>query len=103
MSINTDMARLKWGLATLHQKMVISRSVLALMTPPTPSTASLSSRAVGQRLVPLKSKCSRKWEAPAISSVSYLEPAPINMATDTALVWGMEEVNTFSPLSNVVL
>ena len=42
-------------------------------------------------------------EAPAISSVSYLEPAPMNMEADTAMVWGMAEVNTVSPLPNIVL
>ena len=56
----TPMAVLKWGRATLHQKTVISRSVLAFITPPTPSMASLTSLAVGQDFVPLNGRCSMK-------------------------------------------
>ena len=80
----------------MHQKAVISRSVLAFMTPPTPSMASLTSLAVGHRSVPLKGRCSRKWDNPAFSAGSYLDPAPTQMTMATDLVWGMAEVSTRS-------
>ena len=66
----TGRARSAWTLATLHQKDVISRSVAAFIMPPTPSTASEIARAVGQLRVPLKGRCSRKWDRPASSSGS---------------------------------
>ena len=86
----------------MHQKDVISRSVLAFITPPTPSMASLTSLAVGQRLVPLKGRCSRKWEMPEVSADSYLEPAPMLTTMETDLLWGIVEVSTRSPLSKTV-
>ena len=47
-----------------------SRSVLALITPPTPSMAIERSCAVGQRGVPLKQQCSTRCETPASASDS---------------------------------
>ena len=84
----------------MHQKTVISRSVLAFITPPTPSMASLTSRAVGQLSVPLKGRCSMKWETPASSSDSYREPAPTQITMETDWVWGMADVRTRSLLSS---
>ena len=102
MSRSTARAVGKWGWGTLDQNEVTSRSVLAFMMPPTPSMASLTCRAVGQRLVPLKGMCSRKWEMPDVSADSYLEPAPMLITVETDLLWGMVEVSTRSPLSNTV-
>jgi hypothetical protein len=45
--------------------------------------ASLNCLAVGILRVPLKRRCSMKWEAPAISSDSYREPVPTKMLTLT--------------------
>ena len=50
-------------------------------------------------MVPLKGRCSRKWEIPDSSADSYLDPAPTQMTMDTDLVWGMVEVRTRSWLS----
>ena len=103
MSSRTEKAVLKWGWATLHQNAVISRSVLAFITPPTPSMASLTALAVGQSFVPLKGRCSRKWDKPALSSGSYLDPAPTQITMDTDRVWGIVDVNTRSWLSRTDL
>ena len=86
-SSNTAKAVRKWGRATLHQKTVTSRSVLAFIIPPTPSMASLTSRAVGHFSLPLKGRCSMKWETPASSGDSYREPAPTKKAMETDWVW----------------
>ena len=61
--------------------------------------ASLTAWAVGQCFVPLKGRCSRKWDSPACSGVSYREPAPTHMTMDTDRVWGMVDVRTRSWLS----
>jgi len=70
MSNNTPNAVRKWEWGTLHQKTVISRSVLAFNIPPTLSMASLTAPALGHPLVPLNGRCSMKWERPAISADS---------------------------------
>ena len=84
----------------VHPSAVISRSVLAFITPPTPSIASLTARAVGQLSVPLKGRCSMKWDTPASLSDSYLDPAPTQMTMETDWVWSMVDVRTRSLLSS---
>jgi len=71
------------------------------MSPPTDSTASAIADAV-RRSVPLKSKCSRKWLAPASSSGSSREPVPTQkpMAADRKV--GIASVMTRAPEDSVV-
>lgn len=52
-------------------------------------------------LVPLKCKCSRKWAAPDVSSVSFLLPAPMNTPTADIGV-GHVSVHTLIPFERVV-
>src|SRR5579884_3626153 len=66
------------------------------MSPPTSSTASAISDAV-QVGVPLKSRCSRKWEAPARSSSSSREPVPTHTPTAAERTSGMRSVTSRAP------
>src|SRR5579859_404503 len=73
------------------------------MIPPIPSISSDISRAVGRRRVPLNSMCSRKCETPAISSLSYREPAPMKMLILTDRVCGSELLTIRRPFGSTVL
>src|ERR1700687_5606916 len=73
------------------------------MTPPIPSISSEISRAVGRRRVPLNNMCSRKCETPAISSLSYREPAPMKMLILTDRVCGSELLTIRRPFCHTVL
>jgi hypothetical protein len=67
------------------------------MKPPTPSIASAIYLDVGLLWVPLKKRCSMKWETPAWCSSSSLEPPP-NMKTRLAESRsGMAAVTSFAP------
>ena len=67
---------------TLAQKMVASRSVAALSTPPTPSIASLiAPRGAGGVSPPLNTMCSMKWASPHSAAVSSREPVANMKAT----------------------
>ena len=96
MSSSTAKAVRKWGRATLHQKTVTSRSVLAFMIPPTPSMASLTAPAVGHCSLPLNGRCSMKCDTPASSGDSYRDPAPTKMVMETDWVCSIKEVTTRS-------
>src|SRR5947209_19598182 len=52
--------------------------------------------------VPLNSRCSSRWESPACSSVSALEPAPIQNPSDTDRTEGIASVTIRTPESSVV-
>ncbi len=83
MSPSTDTARPNFATGTRVQKIVASRSVAALSTPPTPSIASLMSRAVGYVLPPLNTMCSTKWLMPLSDSLSWRDPTPTMNAIAT--------------------
>jgi hypothetical protein len=51
--------------------------------------------------VPLKRRCSIKWEMPLISVDSYREPALTQRSTETVAVPGFSRINTFKPLGRV--
>src|SRR5215467_14416006 len=70
MSNSTSTASSVWSAGTRVQKTVTSLSVDAFITPPTPSIASAMSLALGRRGVPLKKRCSTKWDTPPMRSSS---------------------------------
>ncbi len=76
--------------------------VKAFMSPPTASTASAISRAL-RCGVPLKSRCSRKCEAPAMVSGSSTEPVPTQNPRLTERTSGMCSVTTVRPPSTTVV
>src|ERR1039457_1490752 len=61
-----------------------------------PSTASEISR-VDLRLVPLKSRCSMKWQTPLSFDGSWREPTPTHRPTLTLAMCGISAVATVSP------
>ena len=79
-----------------------SRSVNALIVPPTLSTTPLISLGRGLLGVPLNSICSKRCETPASSSVSYRLPAPTRNTALTALVCVILLVMTRMPFASVV-
>ena len=52
--------------------------------------------------VPLKSRCSRKCEAPACGPVSSREPTATQMPNETLRIAGIASVSTRSPLGSTV-
>ena len=77
--------------------MVYSLVVKALQSPPTSSSD--SAMAAAERVgVPLKSRCSRKCDAPASSSDSSREPEPTQYATATERTSAMVSVTRRMPL-----
>src|ERR1019366_3993610 len=83
MSLRTETASPSLATGTRVQNTVASRSVAALSTPPTPSMASLTSRAVGYRSPPLNTMCSTKWLRPLSDSLSWREPTATMKAIAT--------------------
>src|SRR5436190_20732871 len=79
--------------------MVCSREVAAFSSPPSPSKISAISCALYVR-EPLKSRCSMKWETPALPSVSSREPAPIQKPSATERTPGTRSEITRSPESS---
>ena len=55
-----------------------------------------------KRSVPLKSRCSRKWEIPACSGVSSREPTRTQKPSATERTDGIRSVTTRSPESSSV-
>src|SRR5437764_712816 len=71
------------------------------MSPPTASTASAISRA-DHVSVPLKSRCSRKCDAPASDASSSRDPVATQKPAVTERTSGMRSVTTVRPLSSSV-
>lgn len=79
---------------------VCSLDVYAFNYDPRFST-SFSNYTLSLCLVPLKCKCSKKWAAPDVGIVSFLEPVPINTPTaDTSEF--QNSVQTLMPFEIVV-
>src|SRR5262245_59127162 len=53
--------------------------------------------------VPLKTRCSMRWEIPPRSSGSRREPVPIQIPTATERTWGMRSVRMRMPLGRTLL
>ena len=81
---------------------VSSRSVLALTDPPQPSMSSERPPASGKFAVPLKTRCSSRWDRPAEASSSWRDPTPTNKAAETERACGISCVTTRSPLSSTL-
>ncbi len=71
------------------------------MSPPTRSTASAISSAE-RSAVPLKRRCSRKWDAPARASGSSRAPTCAHTPTATDGAWGRSSVTTRRPSARVL-
>ena len=78
-----------------------SLPVKAFISPPTASTAAEISRAE-RVVVPLKSKCSRKWDAPATEGLSSREPTFAQMPKATLRTVGTSSVTIRRPDGRVV-
>ena len=53
--------------------------------------------------VPLKNRCSMKWQSPFSSGPSQREPVPIQIPTETERTWGMASVTIRTPLARTVV
>src|ERR1039457_6431980 len=67
-----------------------------------PSTASEISR-VDRRSVPLKSRCSMKWQTPLSFDGSWREPTPTHKPRLTLAMCGISAVATVNPFSRRVM
>ena len=67
-----------------------------------PSSSEEISMDRGRFSVPLKHICSKKWESPLISLVSYLDPASTNTKTVAAKLLSFGAVIIRRPLSKVI-
>ena len=83
------------------EKLVPSRSVQALRSPPTSSIASLISRAL-RPPAPLNTICSKRWAMPLTRAASCREPASACRPTATVSTPGIVRVATLRPLARVV-